>query len=66
MCSNFFTRELGIGIVPWAPLGSGFFGSGPKLMDNLGDNDFRKVCAYRIQYYYSFMSAFDAGFSCIL
>ncbi|KAI3523578.1 hypothetical protein L1887_01803 [Cichorium endivia] len=36
-------RELGIGIVPWGPLGSGFFASGPKLMDNLTDNDFRKI-----------------------
>nr|XP_043625450.1 auxin-induced protein PCNT115-like [Erigeron canadensis] len=36
-------RELGIGIVPFAPLGSGFFASGPKLMENLADNDFRKI-----------------------
>ncbi|XP_076900778.1 auxin-induced protein PCNT115-like [Bidens hawaiensis] len=36
-------RELGIGIVPFAPLGSGFFASGPKLMDNLADNDLRKI-----------------------
>lgn len=36
-------RELGIGIVPFAPLGSGFFASGPKVMDNLADNDFRKI-----------------------
>ncbi|KAI3716454.1 hypothetical protein L1987_67349 [Smallanthus sonchifolius] len=36
-------RELGIGIVPFAPLGSGFFASGPKMMDNLGDDDYRKV-----------------------
>ncbi|CAI9262100.1 unnamed protein product [Lactuca saligna] len=36
-------RELGIGIVPWGPLGSGFFASGPKLVDNLTDNDFRKI-----------------------
>ncbi|KAI7751959.1 hypothetical protein M8C21_008281 [Ambrosia artemisiifolia] len=35
-------RELGIGIVPFAPLGSGFFASGPKVMDNLADNDLRK------------------------
>ncbi|KAI7732827.1 hypothetical protein M8C21_020227, partial [Ambrosia artemisiifolia] len=26
-----------------APLGSGFFASGPKLMDNLVDNDLRKI-----------------------
>ncbi|KAJ0941628.1 putative perakine reductase [Helianthus annuus] len=36
-------RELGIGIVPFAPLGSGFFASGPKVMDNLVDDDYRKV-----------------------
>ncbi|KAL8227322.1 hypothetical protein R6Q57_017154 [Mikania cordata] len=36
-------RELGIGIVPFAPLGSGFFASGPKVMDNLTDDDYRKV-----------------------
>ncbi|KAJ0606172.1 putative perakine reductase [Helianthus annuus] len=35
-------RELGIGIVPFAPLGSGFFASGPKVMDNLADDDYRK------------------------
>ncbi|KAD5508314.1 hypothetical protein E3N88_16017 [Mikania micrantha] len=36
-------RELGIGIVPYAPLGSGFFASEPKVMNNLADNDFRKI-----------------------
>ncbi|CAI9264371.1 unnamed protein product [Lactuca saligna] len=36
-------RELGIGIVPFAPLGCGFFATGPKLVDNLADNDFRKI-----------------------
>ncbi|KAD5508825.1 hypothetical protein E3N88_16528 [Mikania micrantha] len=36
-------RELGIGIVPFAPLGSGFFASGPKVTDNLADNDYRKI-----------------------
>ncbi|MCL7023610.1 hypothetical protein MKW94_024660 [Papaver nudicaule] len=35
-------RELGIGIVPYSPLGRGFFSSGAKLVDNLADNDFRK------------------------
>ncbi|OVA01657.1 Aldo/keto reductase [Macleaya cordata] len=35
-------RELGIGIVPYSPLGRGFFSSGAKLVDNLTDNDFRK------------------------
>ncbi|KAJ0770260.1 putative perakine reductase [Helianthus annuus] len=36
-------RELGTGIVPFAPLGSGFFASGPKVMDNMADNDLRKI-----------------------
>ncbi|KAF5797291.1 putative perakine reductase [Helianthus annuus] len=36
-------RELGIGIVPFCPLGSGFFATGPKVVENLADNDFRKV-----------------------
>ncbi|XP_058087587.1 probable aldo-keto reductase 2 isoform X3 [Magnolia sinica] len=35
-------RELGIGIVAYSPLGSGFFSSGPKMIDNLSDGDFRK------------------------
>lgn len=35
-------RELGIGIVPYSPLGRGFFSSGAKLVDSLADNDFRK------------------------
>ncbi|KAL1196210.1 putative aldo-keto reductase 3 [Cardamine amara subsp. amara] len=35
-------RELGIGIVAYSPLGRGFFASGPKLVDNLDKNDFRK------------------------
>ncbi|KAK1435316.1 hypothetical protein QVD17_01077 [Tagetes erecta] len=36
-------RELGIGFVPYSPLGSGFFASGPKVVQNLEDNDFRKI-----------------------
>ncbi|KAK9078972.1 hypothetical protein SSX86_000641 [Deinandra increscens subsp. villosa] len=36
-------RELGIGIVPFAPLGSGFFASGPKVMENLTGTDLRKI-----------------------
>ncbi|KAI3876369.1 hypothetical protein MKW98_021221 [Papaver atlanticum] len=35
-------RELGIGIVPYCPLGRGFFSLGPNIVDNLADNDFRK------------------------
>ncbi|XP_020250989.1 probable aldo-keto reductase 2 [Asparagus officinalis] len=35
-------RELGIGIVAYSPLGRGFLSSGPKLVENLADGDFRK------------------------
>ncbi|CAN8245010.1 unnamed protein product [Cochlearia groenlandica] len=36
-------RELGIGIVAYSPLGRGFFASGPKLVEKLENNDFRKT-----------------------
>ncbi|KAA8527867.1 hypothetical protein F0562_035264 [Nyssa sinensis] len=35
-------RELGIGIVPYSPLGRGFLSGGPKLVENLTEDDFRK------------------------
>ncbi|XP_027164633.1 probable aldo-keto reductase 2 [Coffea eugenioides] len=35
-------RELGIGIVPYSPLGRGFFSAGPQLFDNLAEGDMRK------------------------
>ncbi|CAD6271149.1 unnamed protein product [Miscanthus lutarioriparius] len=35
-------RELGIGIVAYCPLGSGFFSSGEKLMDSLPKQDIRR------------------------
>ncbi|KAL0366644.1 UNVERIFIED_CONTAM: putative aldo-keto reductase 2 [Sesamum radiatum] len=35
-------RELGIGIVPYSPLGKGFLSSGPKLIENLIESDYRK------------------------
>ncbi|XP_027116997.1 auxin-induced protein PCNT115-like [Coffea arabica] len=35
-------RELGIGIVAYSPLGRGFFSSGPKLIENLAEGDYRK------------------------
>ncbi|KAH9327004.1 hypothetical protein KI387_007182 [Taxus chinensis] len=35
-------RELGIGIVPYSPLGQGFFSSGAKIVESLGENDYRK------------------------
>jgi aryl-alcohol dehydrogenase-like predicted oxidoreductase len=36
-------RELGIGIVPYGPLGGGFLSSGAKLVENLTNNDLRKT-----------------------
>ncbi|KAK3027350.1 hypothetical protein RJ639_041591 [Escallonia herrerae] len=35
-------RELGIGIVPYSPLGRGFLSSGPNLVENLSKDDSRK------------------------
>ncbi|XP_010547656.1 PREDICTED: probable aldo-keto reductase 4 [Tarenaya hassleriana] len=35
-------RELGIGLVAYSPLGRGFFASGPKFLETLGQGDFRK------------------------
>ncbi|KAK2970722.1 hypothetical protein RJ640_015147 [Escallonia rubra] len=35
-------RELGIGIVPYSPLGRGFLSSGPNLVENLSKDDLRK------------------------
>lgn len=35
-------RELGIGIVPYSPLGRGFFSTGPELIESLAEGDFRK------------------------
>ncbi|CAH8296000.1 unnamed protein product [Eruca vesicaria subsp. sativa] len=42
-CSLSFFRELGIGIVSYSPLGRGFFASGPKLVEKLDNDDFRKT-----------------------
>ncbi|KFK22425.1 hypothetical protein AALP_AAs39864U000300 [Arabis alpina] len=36
-------RELGIGIVAYSPLGKGFLASGPKLVENLDQDDYRKT-----------------------
>ncbi|PWA58261.1 aldo/keto reductase/potassium channel subunit beta [Artemisia annua] len=35
-------RELGIGIVPYSPIGRGFLASGPKVAENLMEGDIRK------------------------
>ncbi|GMH08074.1 hypothetical protein Nepgr_009914 [Nepenthes gracilis] len=35
-------RELGIGIVPYSPLGRGFFAKGSKVIENLSANDYRQ------------------------
>lgn len=39
-------RELGIGIVAYSPLGRGFFGYGPKMVDDLEPEDFRRVYTF--------------------
>ncbi|MFS7916310.1 putative perakine reductase [Helianthus anomalus] len=36
-------RELGIGIVPYSPLGRGFLAGGATLVKNLPEGDTRKV-----------------------
>ncbi|KAI3791194.1 hypothetical protein L2E82_04863 [Cichorium intybus] len=36
-------RELGIGIVPYSPIGRGFLAVGPKLVENMIEGDFRKI-----------------------
>ncbi|GAB4844030.1 hypothetical protein Ancab_013994 [Ancistrocladus abbreviatus] len=36
-------RELGIGIVPYSPLGRGFLALGPKVVESFSENDFRKL-----------------------
>ncbi|KAM7488816.1 hypothetical protein LguiB_026300 [Lonicera macranthoides] len=36
-------RELGIGIVPYSPLGQGFFCVGPKIVDGMTDDDTRRM-----------------------
>ncbi|KAM7511782.1 hypothetical protein LguiB_010657 [Lonicera macranthoides] len=36
-------RELGIGIVPFSPLGKGFFATGPKGVEAFKSDDFRKT-----------------------
>ena len=41
------TRELGIGIVAYSPLGRGFFSLGAKLLEGLSDTDIRKVASSR-------------------
>ncbi|XP_010673288.2 auxin-induced protein PCNT115 [Beta vulgaris subsp. vulgaris] len=35
-------RELGIGIVPYSPLGRGFFSLGPKVVETYYEHDYRK------------------------
>ena len=44
-------RELGIGIVPYSPLGRGFFG-GKAVVESLPENSFlvKKFCLFYIDY----------------
>lgn len=44
----FTFRELGIGIVPYSPIGRGFLAEGSKLIENLSTDDFRKVGVHYI------------------
>ncbi|WMV48494.1 hypothetical protein MTR67_041879 [Solanum verrucosum] len=44
-------RELGIGIAEYSPLGKGFLSSGPKLLEDLSNEDFRKDCRTRDSIY---------------
>ncbi|KAI3470095.1 hypothetical protein Pfo_026758 [Paulownia fortunei] len=37
-------RELGIGIVAYSPLGRGFFSGGAELIQDLTNDDYRRVC----------------------
>jgi hypothetical protein len=53
-------RELGIGIVAYSPLGRGFFGSGPKIVSELSDQDFRKVKFLKL----NLVQCFDICFFC--
>lgn len=41
-------RELGIGIVPFSPLGRGFFAIGAKVLENCTDSDMRKMHAPKL------------------
>lgn len=41
-------RELGIGIVPYCPLGRGFLSVGAKLLDNASEGDVRKVGSHLV------------------
>jgi len=58
---TFHCRELGIGIVPYSPLGRAFLSAGAKLIENLEDGDFRKVFLIYYSYFvhFSFMNSFS-------
>ena len=47
---SFMSRELGIGIVAYSPLGRGFLASGTKLVENLEQGDPRKASTRLIHY----------------
>ncbi len=42
-------RELGIGLVPFSPLGRGFLTAAPKRADEFAENDFRRSMDPRLQ-----------------
>ena len=47
---SFMSRELGIGIVAYSPLGRGFLASGTKLVENLEHGDPRKASTRLIHF----------------
>lgn len=44
-------RELGIGIVPYSPLGQGFFCAGSKVAEGMKDDDLRRVICH-LEYHF--------------
>ena len=46
LCVDRCCRELGIGVVPYSPLGRGFFAGIKK--EELTDDDFRKVTTFSL------------------
>ncbi|KAH7422856.1 hypothetical protein KP509_12G028800 [Ceratopteris richardii] len=43
-------RDLGIGIVPFSPLGRGFFSKGAQILEGLADTDMRKKEQPRLEF----------------
>ncbi|KAL7250868.1 hypothetical protein ACSBR1_012812 [Camellia fascicularis] len=56
-------RELGIGIVAYSPLGRGFLSSGPKVVENLANEDSRKALKGRMRDKVELASKFGGHFA---